>query len=631
MNSKLSELWRKLVILLADLFRWFYPHHIFEDEPMEFRFVPLRQRRERYDIKKHFLTFSIKTKDDVFKYGFFLLMIAFVFLMPYLSRNVGVSTREWNQNAYSEAVYQHYQDGDETYKTMPQYSTKGQVADIILVSVCKYFGFNNVFRIKHRLSALFGCALIFIIGMFCARIISWRCAFFCSLIMFCTPRFLGYTFGNFNDTLFALAYFFTLIQIWTFCYDFPVIKWERLLAIFIGMLVATTTSLSGFALIPFFVFYTILYFFVKNPIKKFFTSRYWISLLTLVMMIGAIALGVVLGNIVLSPGFSIADFRADDNFLQMFVATSEQLPQFFDGEMISVEDVPANYVFRMLFITTPFVVIIGLLLCIVFFRTILKEFSLFTVFVLLFTFVFMFGAFSTKYVGPDMVCSVLFMLLPLVVMMSALGYEATLRKVDDRYTNAVIMALALFLTCLPLRHIAFNRPLTLCYFNEVSGGIHNAAERYALDVNSQASIVAEKWFSEYYAAQRDSMIQKENQRIDTLLSMMDSTEIAALDSSFYQLRLDTTVVYTNGNAAFCGFLRNNNPDIVVEYATVHSLQELKGDYYILFGNQTGLFNHTEHAFHTIDLERIPIVSFFQKKKSDAGNNFQNNESVIKRN
>ena len=91
---------------------------------MEFRFVNIRRPKVRYDIKKHFLSFSIKSKDDGFKYAFFILILTLLFLMPYFSRNVGVSTREWQQNEYSEAVYKYYQTGDKTFTTMPQYVTK---------------------------------------------------------------------------------------------------------------------------------------------------------------------------------------------------------------------------------------------------------------------------------------------------------------------------------------------------------------------------------------------------------------------------------------------------------------------------------------------------------------------------
>ena len=628
MNRMLKIWWRKLVLIAYKVFHWFYPYPIFEEEPMEFRFVNIRRPKVRYDIRHKFFSFTIKTKDDGFKYAFFILILALLFLMPYLSRNVGISTREWQQNEYSEAVYKYYQTGDETFKTMPQFVTKGQSADILLVSVTHALGFKNIFRFKHRLSALLGWMLILITGLFFARNINWRSAFFCALLMFCTPRWLGYTFGNFNDTLFALAFFFTLMQIWQFCYDFPLIRWIRVLAIFVGMLVATTTSLSGFSLCFFFFFFTLIYYVVKNPIKKFFTGQYWVSLLTLAMIVGAVSLLVVLANLILSPGFRIHDLSNSDNFMQMFVATSQQLPQFFEGRMISMEESPASYVFKYIFITTPFVVIFGLFFYIVFFRTILKEFSLFTTFALIVTTLYLFWAFSSKYVGADIICSVMFMLLPLVIMLSTLGYEAVLRKVDDRYTNAVIVAMAFFLTCLPLRHIIFNRPLTLCYFNEVSGGIHNAADRYSLDVNNQSSKVAEQWFTQYYTAQQDSLLTMQKQRQDQLRAQLDSMGIYnQYDSLLYVIKMDTAEVYTNGNEAFCSSLAEDNPTLRVYHAEVHSIEELEGDYYILFGNRTGLFKQIDSAFYTIDLERVPIVSFFKKEKN-INNMQQKNDFAV---
>lgn len=622
MSDKLEIWWKKVRVLMSEIFHWFYPYHIFEEEPMEFRFVNIRRPKVRYDIKKQFLSLAIKSKDDGFKYAFFILILALLFLMPYFSRNVGVSTREWQQNEYSEAVYKYYQTGDKTFTTMPQYVTKGQLSDILLVSAAHSLGFKNIFRLKHRLSALLGWLLIVVSGFFLAKNVSWRSAFFCSMLMLCTPRFLGYTFGNFNDTLFALAFFFTLFQIWQFCYDFPLIRWIRVVGIFLGMLVATTTSLSGFALCELFFFFAIIYYVVKNPMKKFFTGQYWVSLLTLIMIVGATSLLVVLMNLILSPGFQIQDLRGGDKFMQMFVATSQQLPQFFEGKTISIAQPPTNYVTKYVFITTPFVVILGLLLCVVFFRTILKEFSLFTIFALIFTILYLLWSFSSKYMGSDIVCTVIFMMLPLLVMMAALGYEAVLRKVDDRYTNSVIVVLAIFLAALPLRHVIFNRPLTLCYFNEVSGGIHNAAERYELDINNQSSKVAEQWFAQYMTGVQDSLDIERERQMDSLLLYVDSMalDMQSLDSLMYAMEPDTVSVYTNGSEAFCQMLSGENLRLSVIRADVHSMDELEGDYYILFGNRTGLFKQIDSAFYTIDLERVPVVSFFKKNKNLGNKN-----------
>ena len=92
MNRKLAIFWKKIVIIMNGIFHWFYPYHIFEEEPMEFHFVHVRRPKVRYETKHSFVSFAIKSKDDGFQYAFFILMLALLFLMPYFSRNVGIST-----------------------------------------------------------------------------------------------------------------------------------------------------------------------------------------------------------------------------------------------------------------------------------------------------------------------------------------------------------------------------------------------------------------------------------------------------------------------------------------------------------------------------------------------------------
>ena len=308
MSDKWKETISKFVLWISNLWYWLYPFRIFDAEPMEFHFARFRKKEKvRYDIRKHFLSFSIKTKDDGFKYAFFFLLIALVFMMMYLCRDVGVSPREWQQNEYSEALYQHYRTGDEAYKEMPQFITRGQASDLLLVVVLKTLHVEDVFAVKHTISTILGWLILVILGFFVAKIISWRCAFFFTLFLFCTPRFSGYMIGNFNDTLFALAFYFTLTQIWLLCYDFPLVRWSRLLSILLGMVVATTTSLSGFSLVFFFFFYTLVYFLVKNPLKKFFSRQYVASLITLIMILVSTTLVVIASNMILSPGFHFAD------------------------------------------------------------------------------------------------------------------------------------------------------------------------------------------------------------------------------------------------------------------------------------------------------------------------------------
>ena len=169
MSEKNNLWWKTIKAWVTGVFHWLYPYRIFEAEPMKFRFVNVYRPKMRYDIKQKFFSFTIKSKDDIHKYAFFILMLVLLIVIPYFGRNVGVSTREWMQNEYSEAVYNYYHSGDETFREMPQYLTKGQTADILIVSVAHLLSIKDVFAIKHFLSALLGWVLILVTGLFLAK------------------------------------------------------------------------------------------------------------------------------------------------------------------------------------------------------------------------------------------------------------------------------------------------------------------------------------------------------------------------------------------------------------------------------------------------------------------------------
>ena len=134
--------------------------------------------------------------------------------------------------------------------------------------------------------------------------------------------------------------------------------------------------------------------------------------------------------------------------------------------------------------------------------------------------------------------------------------------------------------------------------------------------------MAEQWFTEYYKGVCDSVNIVSELQQDSLLLYGDTLEMLEkeIDTQLLTSQMKPTSVYTNANEAFCRMLANDNPDLQVIRSDVHSLDDLEGDYYILFGNRTGLFKQIDSAFYTIDLERVPIVSFFKKKKINIQSN-----------
>ena len=111
------------------------------------------------------------------------------------------------------------------------------------------------------------------------------------------------------------------------------------------------------------------------------------------------------------------------------------------------------------------------------------------------------------------------MLYPLVVMYAAAGYDGFLRRVDDRYTNAVIVGGIFLLSLLPLRHVLLNQPGVGIYYNELAGGVHSTFGKYPTDEGHKYNRKASKWLLSY--------IQKNDERY--LADTLPKLQVATLD------------------------------------------------------------------------------------------------------
>jgi hypothetical protein len=176
------------------------------------------------------------------------------------------------------------------------------------------------------------------------------------------------------------------------------------------------------------------------------------------------------------------------------------------------------------------------------------------------------------------------------MLIAASGVECTLRQINDRYTNFVILGLLGLLSFMPIRHILFNSPYTTLYFNEISGGIHNAYAKYALDSNFEANKEANEWMKDYIYAHAIGQ--------------------------HYTVR--PVVVATNGNAA-CTLFYDNDLNINLIFESYDRL-DTTWDYYVAYCNQipsTQLRNDTwppDSTLHLMTFERKPMVAFYRNEE-----------------
>ena len=126
--------------VIRKIYNWFfYSHEMFDDEVMQFRISKRRQNNIKYRATRSLFNLSIKDSDDVFKYILLAMLIVMFFVMALMSRHVGISDREVEQNKYTELIYNHFHHiGDpDAYKEHPYASTQAQYIDLLIFSVGK--------------------------------------------------------------------------------------------------------------------------------------------------------------------------------------------------------------------------------------------------------------------------------------------------------------------------------------------------------------------------------------------------------------------------------------------------------------------------------------------------------------
>lgn len=589
-NEQLNIVERFLHIIKQFANRISYSQELFDDDIWEIRLSKNHQRDIKYSVQRKLFSFSLKSRDDVYKYLMLISMMVMLLVMLMMSRHVGISTRELEQHHYSELVYNHFHHINDTqaYKNHPFASTQAQYIDLIVYSACKTLHIADTFTIRHLLSAFFGWLLILYLSILILKAFNWRAAFFTAFFLFISPRFFSYSLSNMVDVTFAFGFIFTITQMYYFCRELPVIRIYRCVKILIGILLSLSTYNAGFVLLHFFIIFTLLNFFLYNPLKKIFTKEYMKALGFLCIMLLVSSVFVYSVHFICTLHLNRSLVLPHNAFQLLTINYPLSGNQLFKGNIIGPDNYPNSYLATYLFITIPTIILIGFLLFFVFFKTAVKSLKFYSIFIFLYPFFFCIHKVKFYYICPDTMWAIYYFIYPLFMLIAVSGIECTLRAVNDKYTNFVILGLIGLLSCLPIRHIFINKPVSSVYFNEISGGISNAYAKYELDANDDANKSACTWLSNH----------------------------------IYQNHLSATptdtalVIATNGNKACALFFQKDSSLIKLQY-TPFSKTDSTWDYYIDFCNHipaSQLRNGTwpyERTIHRINIESKPIVAIYR--------------------
>lgn len=568
MFSRLSNELRKEIFKLFSVLKGiFHLNQLFGNQVMHLHFVPLRHKQEKYDIRKHYFTFSIKNKNDVYKYLFYLIMLASLVILPMMSLKIGITNSELKYYDISQTVYRYYAEGDTAIFQIPELPYQGQSIDNGIYLLEKIFHIENIFAFRHWVASFFGWLCILITGLFLLRLFSWRAAFFGIVCLLISPRFLGQSFYNLIDIPLAFAYIWAIYNILLICLDMPRIHWSRIILLTLSIFMATTISVVGYSLLFYLYLFVPLFFLIRNPIYLFFTKTYLLSLLKLVAIIVGVIMGVYLLSLFYLPiEMQIVVFKPAVAIEKLKVLMEPNL-HLFDGKWLTNSELPKFHLLHGMLTTIPLLILICFLLHIFLIKPILKKGSLFLLLLVSIPLYLPIIIFIRSGIVPPHAWSMLYFLYPLIIILSASGLEMLLRFINDKYANSVIIIGFIILSMMPVRHIIRNHPLTYVYFNEISGGVTNAYRKYEMDYDEAINQQAIKKTQQYLETHHDGL-------------------------------LDTFFVFTNGNRM--NHLQYKMEETVVIFADTIEIQK----------NANSRTHHFFLEYTTTSFLDTPVVSSF---------------------
>lgn len=569
-----------------------YSQELFEDDVWTLRFSQKQRHQLRYSARQKQFSLSIRSTDDIFKYLLMICMGLMLVVMLSMSIHAGVSSHELAQDSYSAQVYDHFhRTGDrDAYKSHPFASTQAQYVDLLVYSVCRAFHVNDSFLVRHLLSAFLGWMIVLYLSVLVLKVFNWRAAFFTAFFLFISPRFLGYSLNNLVDVTFAFGFVFAITQIYYFCRELPVIHPSRYAKILAGTFIALSSYNAGFVLLHFLMVFVLLNFLLYNPVRKIFTQQYLRTFGTLCLLLVCTVV-IVYGVHSVFTLFMVKSTEMPGNAFTLLTANYPVAQnQLFKGHLIGPDNFPQNYLSTILFITTPTIILIGFLLFFIFFKTAVKSLKLFSIFIFLYSFLYCIHKVKFSYMNVDTVWVIYYCIYPLFMLIAAGGIECTLRCIDDKYTNIVVLGIIALLSFMPVRHIVYNRPLISLYFNEISGGIQNAYGKYELYCNDA---------SNRQACQR---MKKHVYRNDISLSP----------------EARKVIVATNGNG-ICSHFFAPDTALIQLVQKPFNKADTTWDYYIDFCYcepsdllREGVWPF-DTAFYSMNVDTKPIVSFYRNR------------------
>lgn len=423
-----------------------------------------------------------------------LVLVLFSIIIPILSIQYGVTWDERMSIEYSEQILKYFTSfgNDKTCLdvTIPIYNHLiyyGNIFGISTTLIDRILPFNIVV-IRHLVNSLLGVLALFYSWKIAKELGGNTLALLTILLLGFSPRFFGHIMNDFRDTTFMFGYIsatYYLLQIWK---EMPKPSAIMGLKLAISIFITASVRIGGIAIFLVALTMVSLWLILNRRIfgsKSLLYLFVYLSLIFTISYLMIVAIWPWAQQDILSRPFE-ALFTFSD--LKMILNY-----QLFKGELIPNRDVPIDYLFVWIGITTPIVVLVGLFGLFVKMKF-QKHNSLYVILIAFFIPIVLYVLSERNlYDGWR---HFLF-LAPLLAILSSFGWR-NLYILMSRKTQRVLLVFTFsILIFLPVKASITLHPNQTLYFNELIGGIKGAYGKYEIEIDGNSIRTTLDWFNDY--------------------------------------------------------------------------------------------------------------------------------------
>lgn len=431
-------------------------------------------------------------QQELYRKIFWGVAAFFLLLMLWTAPQVGLNADDDIQNPYSDKLVDYYTSfgQDREIFDITSVGMKGQtikyygaIYELPAGLLNRMLGFESdepgYHQVRHLLNALFGFFALLFAAFIGRDLGGWRTGVVVLLLLGLSPRFFGHAMMNPKDIPFACGYLMAMLYMIRLFRELPKPSWKTMGLLGAGIAIAIASRVGGLLLVAYLGLFLGLHFLLQRGFKGLAdpaaVGRYARHLL--------IPTGIgLIGGLLFWPYGLENPIKHIPETLDMFTKFSIGVKFVFGGDMVWSTDIPRTYIPHWLLITTPTIVLGGLLLFLGFSRKVWTTFSPFPLALL--GFAFLFPILYAIYKESSLYGGMRHFLFAYScgLVLASLGWDTLLRWAGNRQTirYAVIGVFSLLLLE-PAIFLAQNRKLGYIYFNLPSGGINSAQGNYDLD------------------------------------------------------------------------------------------------------------------------------------------------------